>query len=289
MKKITLVLLQAVLAIWLNSCCIFALKESLEQTITTFCFQNQMAYMTIGINNNSTINSGDLRTLILSLKAHDLRVRLMEMDQIKNLYNQKVDSLLIVSNKDVLQNETEFENTFTTIELARRRSVIWSFTDDLTKSDEETFINLLALLSKNAYFHWIYQKQNEVYVKQIVTLSNSTQVIINRINKNDGKFHEAHNLQGLHVICISMPFSPFLEIDGCNEHGHNCLTTGLTAEFQNAICKLLNCTWECQIPTEHGWGVRPISGPFNKSGLWGGAMGGIVNGQYRLGIYSSYF
>jgi hypothetical protein len=28
----------------------------------------------------------------------------------------------------------------------------------------------------------------------------------------------------------------------------------------------------------------PISGPFNKSGIWGGAMGGIVNGQYMLGM-----
>jgi hypothetical protein len=282
MDKLTVVFLQAMLTIWLKNCSIFAMQESLEHTISIYCLQNRMAYVTIGINNFSL--NQDLRKMVLYLTAHELRVRLMEMDQVKNLYNWKVDSLLLLTNKDILENETEFQNTFTTIQSARRRSVVWSFMEDLTKSDEETFINLLALNSQNAYFHWIYQQQNEVHIKQIVTLSNSTKVIINKIQDTNGTFQEAQNLQGLHVICLSMPYLPFLEIEGCNEHGRNCYTTGMVADFQDAICQLLNCTWECQIPTEHGWGVRLISGPFNKSGVWGGAMGGIVNNQYMIGM-----
>jgi hypothetical protein len=43
---------------------------------------------------------------------------------VKNLYNQKVDSLLLVTHKDVLLNETEFHNTFTFIQSARRKSVV---------------------------------------------------------------------------------------------------------------------------------------------------------------------
>jgi hypothetical protein len=36
------------------------------------------------------------------------------------------------------------------------------------------------------------------------------------------------------------------------------------------------------LAVEHGWGVTPISGPLNKSGVWGGALGGIVNGDYIM-------
>jgi hypothetical protein len=282
MEEIMFVLLQAIITIWLKSFSTFATPVSLEHTIATYCFQNQMVYVTIGVN-NSSLNQ-DHQKMVLKLIAHDLRVRLMELEKVKNVYNRKVDSLLLLTHKGVLQNETDFQNTFTTIHSARRRSVVWSFIEDLTQSDEDTFINLLALNPKNAYFHWIYQKQNEVHVKQIVTLSNSTKVIINHIQDTNGTFQEVQNLQGLHVICLSMPYLPFLEIEGCNEHGRNCHTTGMVADFQDVICKLLNCTWECQIPTEHGWGVRPISGPFNKSGVWGGAMGGIINNQYMIGM-----
>ena len=33
-----------------------------------------------------------------------------------------------------------------------------------------------------------------------------------------------------------------------------------------------------------GWGVRQISGPYNKSGVWGGSFGSIVNGKYHLSL-----
>ena len=34
----------------------------------------------------------------------------------------------------------------------------------------------------------------------------------------------------------------------------------------------------------HGWGVKPISGPYNKSGSWGGALGGIINNEYMFSL-----
>jgi hypothetical protein len=84
-----------------------------------------------------------------------------------------------------------------------------------------------------------------------------------------------------------LPYAPFLVVDNCDDQGHNCVATGLLADLQDVICQMLNCTWETHVPAKNGWGVSPISGPFNKSGVWGGVMGGVVNGDYMI-IHSSW-
>ena len=54
---------------------------------------------------------------------------------------------------------------------------------------------------------------------------------------------------------------------------------GLLSELQDVSCKVLNCTWDITEPQDgYGWGVKPISGPYNQSGVWGGVFGGIING-----------
>lgn len=50
------------------------------------------------------------------------------------------------------------------------------------------------------------------------------------------------------------------------------------------IGTLLNFTWTSHAPPDGSWGVRPISGPFNRSGVWGGAMGSVVNGEYHVSL-----
>ena len=30
--------------------------------------------------------------------------------------------------------------------------------------------------------------------------------------------------------------------------------------------------------------MAPLSGPYNKSGVWGGVMGNIVNGKYMMSL-----
>ena len=54
---------------------------------------------------------------------------------------------------------------------------------------------------------------------------------------------------------------------------------GLLSELQDVSCKVLNCTWDITEPQDgYGWGVKPISGPYDQSGVWGGVFGGIING-----------
>ena len=35
---------------------------------------------------------------------------------------------------------------------------------------------------------------------------------------------------------------------------------------------------------DSNWGVRPISGPYNSSGVWGGVMGDVINRKYHLSL-----
>ena len=32
------------------------------------------------------------------------------------------------------------------------------------------------------------------------------------------------------------------------------------------------------------WGTRPISGPANKSGIWGGVFGTVINGEFDTSL-----
>ena len=51
------------------------------------------------------------------------------------------------------------------------------------------------------------------------------------------------------------------------------LIVGLLSEIQDVTCKILNCSWKQDISTDgYGWGIKPISGPYNKSGTWGGII-----------------
>lgn len=46
----------------------------------------------------------------------------------------------------------------------------------------------------------------------------------------------------------------------------------------------MNCTLKHHYQKDEFWGVAPLSGPYNKSGVWGGVMGNIVNGKYMMSL-----
>ena len=67
-------------------------------------------------------------------------------------------------------------------------------------------------------------------------------------------------------------------------HKYFCFL-GLLSELQDVVCSILNCTWDVTEPYDgYGWGVKPISGPYNKSGVWGGALGGVINGEFMFSL-----
>jgi hypothetical protein len=116
-------------------------------------------------------------------------------------------------------------------------------------------------------------------------LNNVTQAVINPVTFNQfGQIKEEYNLQGIEIVSITLDWAPYFMIENCNEFGKNCKKSGFLADFMDGLGKILNFTWDSHAPLDGIWGVRPISGPFNKSGIWGGAMGGVINGDYALSL-----
>ena len=96
-------------------------------------------------------------------------------------------------------------------------------------------------------------------------------------------------LQGMKIMSNTLPWPPFFEINNCDSNGRNCETRGFLADYMNALGQIMNFTWESHKPPDDNWGVEPLSGPFNLSGIWGGAMGSVVNGEYHISLRSNSF
>ena len=99
-----------------------------------------------------------------------------------------------------------------------------------------------------------------------------------------GHVLENYNLKGMKILSNTLPWPPFFTIQNCDSEGKNCQTDGFLADYMDALGQILNFTWESHKPPDDNWGVQPLSGPFTLSGLWGGAMGSVVNGEYHISL-----
>ena len=74
-------------------------------------------------------------------------------------------------------------------------------------------------------------------------------------------------------------------IGSCDSGGRNCRSVdGLLAELMRILSVKFNFTWETFSAVDGKWGTRPLSGPANKSGTWGGVFGGVVNEDYDFSL-----
>ena len=101
---------------------------------------------------------------------------------------------------------------------------------------------------------------------------------------NFGQIIEYYDLHGLRISGNTLTWPPFFTFKDCNFEGRNCHHFGLFHDFMDAAGKIMNFTWQSYKDPSGSWGIAPISGPFNKSGVWGGVMGSIVNGDYMVSL-----
>ena len=122
---------------------------------------------------------------------------------------------------------------------------------------------------------------------QVITLNNYTKSVINPISFNEmGIITENFNLQGLNIISLTLSWAPFFTLTDCKNGHKNCKGKGYLADVMDALGKHMNFTWETDEDPAGNWGTTPISGAANASGVWGGVVGGVTNGEYQLCISS---
>ena len=85
------------------------------------------------------------------------------------------------------------------------------------------------------------------------------------------------------LYAISSSWLPAIHISDCDKEGKNCKSHyGFYVDLIDAMGSLMNFTWEDRKELNDDWGLQPISGPYNKSGVWGGVLGSIINGEYMF-------
>ena len=95
---------------------------------------------------------------------------------------------------------------------------------------------------------------------------------------------ETYELGGIQIQSMSLPWSPYLVQDNCQANGITCDSEGYLIDIVEMAGRLFNFTYVSLRDPNNDWGVTPKSGPYNRSGVWGGVMGGVVNGQFDMSL-----
>ena len=82
----------------------------------------------------------------------------------------------------------------------------------------------------------------------------------------------------------ALSWEPYLSITNCADTGQECNSKGYLADVMDILGVMMNFTWESHAQREKDWGIIPISGPPNASGIWGGVIGDVFNGTYPLSV-----
>ena len=63
-----------------------------------------------------------------------------------------------------------------------------------------------------------------------------------------------------------------------------CENEGYLIDLSKMAENLFNFTLVSLRDPDNDWGVTPKSGPYNRSGTWGGVMGGVINGEFDMSL-----
>ena len=155
---------------------------------------------------------------------------------------------------------------------------------ELTPKQKASINYLIDDLGKNSMFYLIYLKESEGQWKtswhRVITISGYKKAIINDVRFNDKKMIKEHyDLGGIHITSISLSWTPYFLMSGCNEKGMLCKTEGYLSNLMDELGRLLNFTWESHQEVNNDWGLNQY-----ESGGWGGVVGNVFNGTYQLSI-----
>jgi len=255
--------------------------------VAKFCSNNGLVFLSLTTAGETpTLHQGAEQAFI-SLENHGLRARRLSWTHLLPVLHFNLDTLLILTETNIMSEPEKFLVYLKRIGAHRIKKTIMVFTDKISDSQEmEIKDSLQGLVTYDAWFTMIYQKSETMTkYKNILSLNNATKtlmqdVVFNKVNQ----MVDTYNMEEMTIYSNTLSWMPYFSITNCDEMGKNCDLKGFLSDYMDAICKVINCTWTSHAPPDGSWGVRPISGPFNRSGVWGGAMGTVVNNEYHVSL-----
>ena len=197
------------------------------------------------------------------------------------------DSIVLMAKSDQLNDKINYSQYLSIIKRSKVKRGLLVFTTPLTAFHKSKLNEMLDNISENSLFYIAYQDDTSTKTKymQAITVRKNNNAILNPIVfNNNGVIIEKYNLKGMKIFSMTLSWAPFFTVENCDSNGKNCDCYGLYGDLMTEMGRIMNFTWDSHIDPEANWGVRPISGPFNKSGIWGGVMGSIINGDYPISL-----
>ena len=252
--------------------------------VAVFCKNNGLNYLTISsLPHLSNITN----PMVREINQQFLPFRQLSFDQVYEHYELYQDSLLLMAESDLLKDEESLQPYLSIITISKIKRGILVFTTPFSQEHEILLDQMVNFITENALFYVIYQEIDtyKTKYKQAITVRTASFGVTNPIELNQfGHVIENYDLKGLKIWSNTLSWAPFFTIENCDEEGQNCDHYGFYHDHMEAMGKLTNFSFESHTDPDNNWGVRPISGPFNKSGIWGGSMGEVINGNYMISI-----
>ena len=186
-------------------------------------------------------------------------------------------------------NESHFDiylNEITNAKILTRALVIMF---PPTAKEKLLFKQKVDRLRQNSMFYLINaftKNQSEFGWNYMITLPELDKAIINEIKFDSNQlFKEEFNLQGAHLVSISLSWNPYFMLHECNAKGTSCKSIGYLKNLMDGLGELLNFTWESHQEVHNNWGLVQ-----NDWGTWDGVVGHVFNSTYQLSIrYLQFF
>ena len=156
----------------------------------------------------------------------------------------------------------------------------------LDVTDQQQTLNELKLQLQplDSYFYLVLADGTTLSWKQIITLQNNDQAIINDVSFDEqGYIIEDYDLQGIQVETLEGNWAPFFTSEHCPDD-LNCKPEGYLADAFRILELMYNFRWKSTRDPNNNWGTTPISGPANISGEWGGIVGSILHNNKSISV-----
>ena len=148
--------------------------------------------------------------------------------------------------------------------------------------------NVVNDMPFNAMFYQTHINEDEMELptwNQVISLQGYENGILNRIKFNAfGRIKENFNMHGMNIIGLALTWEPYFSMQNCTDMSLLCKKRSYLAETLDIMGEMVNFTWKALPPEDGSWGTKPISGPANSSGVWGGMIGDVFYGNYQLAI-----
>ncbi len=260
---------------------------SVFEFVADFCRNSGKSHVTVASLSNSTlIMDNSYNKMAIALQKKGVYTRKLTVDETQIMTIWGLDNIVFMEHPERPETDLLFD-------LVSRAKVKTAVVVLLPGSNFESFMSKLSTLKMNSLFYLIYDEDtnaNHWKIQLALTMNNVSQVVLNKMKKNrNGQWVEQNpDLEGFKIACSTLAWDPFLVFENCKGTRDNCTTRGYMVDYIDSMASMLNFTWSCVKDNDiDNWGVKPTNNINDRiNGTWNGAMGGIVNGKYMLGVSS---